>query len=550
MKKCSDDSCDDDDSGRRSMDGESLSISISGEQLGEEKTTSTLEGRFVHSQLLIDCLLRMGSTSEERETFIAYCRREHANETREIELFEKDYTSEHAVYWYTKNCFVYRLLNQSLRKEHIDSLFQFRFFIRDVEAQLQKNRSKVSTTLYRGQSMSLNEVLVLKKSQKRLISINQFFSTSSDPQVAESFYNAAGPKDDLHPVLFIIEANPSRPGTKPFADIHRFSQFDQEKEYLMMIGSVFRLDRVECDAKQRWTIFMTLCSDKDHDLQSIVHHMTNQYGKGQTRLLVFGHVLVDMARFNEAEDYYRRLLEELKDDDSEDRSHCYHALSKIALEKGDYPSSLAQLKKSMELTESRSTVDPNQLAYLHTGFGEVYQKQGKLSDALISYLKAMLIWKDAYDDDHEYLAWCYNNLGIISDLQGDYSQSLEFLRQAKKIKEFRLPDGHPCRGNTQLNLGNVFYHQDQYDQAMEHYQLAFKIFRTSLTPYHPSIASALRNIGLVLEMTDEHERALKTYEEVVSIRTPILSPSHPDMDEIHRDIQRVSKKLNANCPKQ
>ncbi len=40
---------------------------------------------------------------------------------------------------------------------------------------------------------------------------------------------------------------------------------------------------------------MTLCSDNDHDLNSVFDHMKNQYGFEQTRLLLFVHVLVDMA---------------------------------------------------------------------------------------------------------------------------------------------------------------------------------------------------------------------------------------------------------------
>ena len=535
---------DDRQSRRRSMDGEPLSISVSCGQAGAEKTTTTVDGRFVQAQLLIDCLLRMQSSDTEREAFISYCRQAHPDKELLIHELAQTYNSENALQWYTRDCFLYRLLNSSLRNEEINVLFELRFFIRDLQKQLQLQQrlTKTPTSLFRGQMMSLDEVMVLKKYEKRLISINQFFSTTSDPSVARVFHAEKATEDQLQPVLFVIHADPTRKGIKPFANIQQFSQFPQEREYLMMLGSVFRLDRVECDANQRWTIFMTLCSDQDHDLQSIFLHMTNQYGTGQTRLLLFGHVLVDMARFDEAQKFYERLLNELTDEDN-DKSDCYHALGKIALEKGEYSSALDHLNKSIAVTEARPTVDQDHLAFLFTGIGEVYQKQGNYPAAMESYLKAMLIWREAMGEDHEYLAWCYNNLGAISDLQGDYSQSLEFLRQASKIKSKVLPPQHPCQGNTHVNLGNVSFHLEKYDQAMEYYQSAFKIYQASLTPYHPSIASALRNVGLAYEMKNEYEKALKTYEEVSSMRQRTLSPKHPDRKETRQDIRRVEKKI-------
>jgi hypothetical protein len=49
-----------------------------------------------------------------------------------IAEFEKDYMSDQAIQWYTRNYFVYKLVNQAVRTEDIDTLYTDRFYIVDL----------------------------------------------------------------------------------------------------------------------------------------------------------------------------------------------------------------------------------------------------------------------------------------------------------------------------------------------------------------------------------------------------------------------------------
>jgi hypothetical protein len=49
-----------------------------------------------------------------------------------IDEFEMDYSSENALWWYSRDSFLYGMLNKALRTQDIDTLFLFRFFIRDI----------------------------------------------------------------------------------------------------------------------------------------------------------------------------------------------------------------------------------------------------------------------------------------------------------------------------------------------------------------------------------------------------------------------------------
>ncbi|CAF1305848.1 unnamed protein product, partial [Adineta steineri] len=483
---------------------EPLSMSICNVSNDYEQTTSDLDGRFVHSQLLIDCLLRMEPLSTDKNEFISFSLNEyHDNEDmlKIIKEFEDDYSTDRVIWWYTRETFIYRLLNKSLRIQNIDLLFTLRFLIRDLEQQLQQHQCSSPITVYRGQLISTEELELLKQSKGKLISMNSFLSTSLNRNTALVYLNTnMNDNTRLQPILFEIDADPCRNDIKPFANISSFSYFPTEDEILMMLGSVFRVNNLYLDEDQIWIMNITLCSDNDHDLKSIVDCMKNQYGSEQTRLLLFGHVLVDMAYFDDAEKYYHRLLKDLSSDDK-DICNCYHALGKVTCEKGN------------------------------------------IKQALDSYEKALDIWMKTYNNDkHEYVAWCFNNIANIYVMEKKYSEALEYHKKALEIKEKILPSSHPCLGNTYLNIGNVYYHIGQYDTALKNYELSKKTYEISLTPQHPSIASVLKNIGIICEVKCDFSEAMKCYKQAYSIRQTCFSLSHPDVIDIKQDIERISNK--------
>jgi tetratricopeptide (TPR) repeat protein len=535
-----------DQSGRRSHEAdEALPISIFGSNNNQEESTTGLDGRFLQSQLLITCLLKMETTETDRNEFISQCRQIYKTNKRELEKvdeFAKTYVSEDSLWWYTRDAFIYRLLNKALRIQNIDLLFLFRFYIRDIEKKLyvlhqHQRRSRVR--VYRGQFMSKEELNVLKDSIDKLISVNSFLSTTSNRDVASVYSGSSSTDDTLEKVLFEIDADPDQIGDKPFADISEISCFKEEDEILMMVGSVFRLNKIYLGDNQIWHIEMTLCSDCD--LKTIFNYMKKRYDLINNRLLLFANALIDMANFDDADKYLCRLLKELPPH-HRDIPKCYHALGKVLCEKGNYDLSLHYFGKALQILRESQPNDCR-IAYIHNNIGEVYQNKGDIEQALKSYKEALKIFRQTFPDDHKSVAWCYNNIGIIYEKKKKYSKARDYLEKALSIKQIKLPAQHPCLGNTYNNLGNVYYYLHEYDKALEKYELSYEIFKSSLTPRHPSIARALRNIGIVHEVKMKFEKAKKNYEEILNIREKILSSKHPDLIEIKQDIERISAKI-------
>jgi tetratricopeptide (TPR) repeat protein len=475
----------------------------------------------------------------DKEELIARSRKTYEGNKKElavVEEFSKTYSRDNVIKWYTRESFVYRMLNKALRVQNIDLLFLFRFFILDLQDELYKYRCLSPVHLYRGQVMSKEEVEILKNSVGNLISINSFLSTTVDRYVALGFLR--DDTNDLEQVLFEITADP-RVTTKPFADITPFSYFKGEKEVLIMVGSVFRIANVTNDGSGVWTIRMTLCSDDDHDLKHIFEHMKNEHGGGERNLLTFANVLADMGKFDEAEKYYLRSLKHLPGDDP-DIARCYHGLGNVTDEKGDYDSSLEWHEKSLAIRMKSLKEDHPHLAPNHISIGCAHFNKGNYEQALISYDKAYEIIKKAFGESHPDIAMCLNNKGCVYERQKDYTKALECHKQALEIRIEYLPKDHPDVGQSHHNTGNIYRALGQYDLALQHYNESLTIKMKSLPSQHRDIALTLENMGNVYKDKKELDEALSYYKRAAAVYRHSLQIPHPSVLQIEEYIRYLS----------
>ncbi|UJR08377.1 hypothetical protein I4U23_012648 [Adineta vaga] len=346
---------------------------------GDGHSTTDINGHFVHFLLLIDVLLRIKPDEVDKASLIKRCKeknRDHPEEVLNISKFKHEYTAENALQWYTRDSFLYKMLNQALRFQDIDLLFLFRFVIADMCRQLKEFQYQTRVKVYRGQIMSKGELDTLQQSKGKLISINSFFSTSIVPKEALRFLESASFSNDSQRILFVIDADPNVVKSKPFADLSEVSEYEKEKEVLFMVGCVFRLNDVQRNKEQIWEIKMELCGDDNHDLKILFDHMKAKYGggDGEVNLRSFGEVLRKMGKFDAAETMYQRLRSELSDGDPQLFS-LYYSLGQVTLEKAQYDESLKWFQQSLEIimrTDSSNYVD---IAAVYGWIGNVYLKK-------------------------------------------------------------------------------------------------------------------------------------------------------------------------------
>ena len=524
---------------------EPLTINIFNVNNKKDQSTTGLNGNFIHSLLLIDVLIRMKSIESDKQQLIQLCKKEYENNQKELVFvgdFEKDYRSNKALWWYTRESFLYRVLNKALRVQNIDLLFLFRFVIGDIYQQLKQYQHQSSIRVYRGQVMSIDELNTLRHSIDNLISINSFFSTSTNPDKALGFFNRSKITSNSCRILFVIDADPRVVKSKPFADISLLSYFSNEREVLFMVGSIFRLTKIEkLKDKDIVTVHMELCGDDEHDLKELFDHMKKELGGGneEVNLRSFGQVLREMGRYDMAEKIYHRLLAELPPNDPS-LADLYWDLGLVTRDKADYDSSLEWYQKSLMLHKQKGSSNYRNIGSLYICIGNVYADKRELERALENYNKAIELYRNANDEDHPDMANFYNNIAAVYYDQKKYTEALDFYKKSLAIRKQHLPSNHPDIAASHNNIGRVYYHLNKYDLAVKHYQQSLEIRLKSLPSDHPNIAMSYYNIAEIHEQKREWKEALELFEKALNIYQHAFSSQHPNVMKVKASIQRVS----------
>jgi tetratricopeptide (TPR) repeat protein len=296
----------------------------------------------------------MEPDENDKNELISRCLDEYKDNDSEqthIHEFQTSYSSSKAIWWYTRESFVYKTLNSALRKQTIHMMFLYRSFIFDLWEQLAEHQSQIELTVYRSQLISMEELELLKRNVDKLISVNSFFSSSCDRYTALFLLGDTGSPIESERVLFEIKADPRKANSKPFSDVSNLSEFTQEAEVLFMLGSIFRVKSVDKPAEDPvWTIRLELCSDDEHDLSYVLAKMKSQNGSGQTNLHTLGKILSTMGKFDLAEYYYQRLLGKLSAEDSRHKT-LYEALAEVASHRGNFDASIQWKYEAIKFDE-------------------------------------------------------------------------------------------------------------------------------------------------------------------------------------------------------
>ena len=176
---------------------------------------------------------------------------------------------------------------------------------------------------------------------------------------------------------------------KPFANISACSNFVGESEVLFMLGSIFRLNDIQRDDNGVLIIRMALCGDEDNDVKQLLEHMKK---RTKPDLRSLGDVLKDMGKFNLAEKYFSRVLDELSLNDPS-RGFLYYSLFIVSQSKSDNEKSLDWLEKTIECFRRNGSSDHFNAAQLNNLIGEIHRLKGNYNEALESYNTALSIYR-------------------------------------------------------------------------------------------------------------------------------------------------------------
>ena len=407
-----------------------------------------------------------------------------------IEEFERDYLSNQAIWWYTRECFLYRILNKALRVQDTEVLYKFRFFIKDLHFQIKNLNSESvyhssTITVYRGQGMSNNDFQRLQKNIGGLLSIHSFWSTSLDPQIPSLLvpFNDPDTKGILFQVLIDLQAH----NITPFANIQSLSHFQTEKEILFSMGSVFRIMEINKNTDDdTWIVCIKLTDEEDTQLKTLREHMTEQINGTKMGEYNLAKLLRIMGKYDEQERFFQIMLSDLSlfDDMPHILAIIYNDLAGIFKHRRDFTTALEYYHKSLEIDEKHLSPNDQNLVNLYNNIGSVYSNQDDLDQALVFLEKSLQIALNNPQQDRHQIAATYNNIAEVHRKKGDHEDALIYHKMALDMENSSLPSNHPTFSVTYSNMGGSYYQQGKYIEALNYFQKALNIKHQSLPPNH------------------------------------------------------------------
>lgn len=465
-----------------------------------------------------------------------------------IAEFQHDYTADKAIWWYTRECFIYRILNKALRIQDTEILYKLRFFIKDLHLQIQKlkvqsNFNTETITVYRGQGMSNVEFDKLRQNIGGLLSIHSFWSTSLDPQVPSLLVPSNDP--DMQGILFKIEIDLNTKNTVPFANVSNYSHFQIENEILFSMGSVFRIVSASKNTENIWVVCIKLSGDEDIQLKNLREHMKEEIGGTKMAEYNLAKLLRHMGKFDEQERFYQIMLTGLSffDDMPQLLAIIYNDLGGIYKHRRDFKNALDYYHKSLEIREKHLPPNDKNFAMLYNNIGSVYSNEGDLDQALVYLERSLNISLGASEPEKQHIASTYNNIAEVYRKKDDHENALKYHKMSLDTAMKSLPANHSSFSITYSNMGGSYYEKGNYEEALSYFNRALQIKHQCLPPNHFSFSITYGNIALALHKLGRIEEALNNMMKAIEIASKTLSPDHPHFQDLQHDFEMICEDL-------
>ncbi|CAF0931060.1 unnamed protein product [Didymodactylos carnosus] len=517
----------------------------------QQKSTRDLSresASFLWFQLFKDLIIQMPPDNHGKRQMIQKCQEYYCGNKKEvatIQEFSDTYRRTDAIRWYTRQSFVYKLINKALRTEDIEQLYIFRFFIADLcsslaqEYKKMREREKGVLRVYRGVKLSNEEVEKLKENEGKLISMNGFLSTSRLPSVALNFASQLTKRRDAVGVLFEIEYDLSElnDDTIVCADVAKFSDYPEEQEVLFDLDATFKIQSVNREKPDLSRANLRVTS-KGADIAREYIKLNRKELEERSVAIMFGSLLCDMGQYDKSMKYFENLFQNPQ---GENISDIEFNLGRAHDFRGEYDKALQLYEHSYATMMMSKPVSETVSARVLNNIGLVYNSKGEYDRALDYYSRCLKMREKCLPSDHPDIGGSLNNIGLVYYRKGEYDRALDYYSKCLKMREKCLPSDHPDIAHSLGNIGSVYDNKGEYDRALDYYSKCLKIQEKCLPSDHPDIATSLNNIGLVYKSKGEYDRALDYYSKRLKIQEKCLPSDHPHIARSLNNIGSVYK---------
>ena len=328
-----------------------------------------LDQSFMYSQILKEIILELEYNENAKKDFVDFCNEQYAENDRMLKIikdFEETYDRPSPIYWYTKETFIYGILNKALRTQDIEIIMKMGFIMRDIHRQIELLHSKMNQTqtitVYRGQALSKIDFEKLKNNKGGLLSFNNFLSTSQDFEVSFILADSIRSEPDLIGILFQIEIDPSISSIS-FASLDNISHFDSEKEILFSMHTIFRIQDSELIGDRLWKVNLVLTNDNDQQLKLLTDYIRNDIRREENGWSRMAALMLLMGEFDKAIKIYNTIIDGILKNHPEE----FVIPSNITYENLNQPQNVIEHFRAALLSCKKMPQDEHQLLYSSRG---------------------------------------------------------------------------------------------------------------------------------------------------------------------------------------
>ncbi|CAF4193867.1 unnamed protein product, partial [Rotaria sordida] len=483
-------------------------------------------------QLFIDVIQYLTLDNKAKEEMLRVCRCYYQNNSQMLNLidkFDKTYHVDKCINWYTKQSFVYELINKALRTEDIEQLYTFRYYIVDLSKKLVEKCKNIKANndeilyLYRGTKINREEVekFKLRTTNEGREVVMKYIEENRREMEYESPKMMVGIllkrigkyKESLQYFMNLLE----NPGEENVAYIHnrigialrnerkyhhKQREFDQAIVYYRQALSIIEN---ESDNMNRLIAELYGSMGRTYlgkgDCKEALSYQEKALEKRQSCLPSYHYLLafsyVDIAKifffqqkYVQALEWNRKALEFRQKyllPDHVNTAFSLYYVGKMCYKIGKSEEARDYYLKSIEMTKKCLPV--SQQHTIPKILEDIASTYGYKSETALNYrLEALKVQQQLTSINYSYLAYIHDNIARTYKSMDKKADSLQFYEQALQIRKENLPTDAFRLFNNFNNLASLYEEMGDVKSALTHYHEALKIYR-----HHPSYHRQLYN---------------------------------------------------------
>ncbi|CAF3588064.1 unnamed protein product [Rotaria sp. Silwood1] len=298
--------------------------------------------------------------------------------------------------------------------------------------------------------------------------------------------------DNIQRIMFEIDIDTRIQNTKAYASIRHLSNFYDENEVLIMLGSIFKIKSVIYNKKeQMWIAHLVMCSEDDFELRDLLKQIKKETKAGVTSV---GFLLYRQGKFDKAKIFFLQLLHNKSLSlNNYDLVNCFRGLGSTERGLKDYDAAL--LYHRMELWFVKKLNNSLAVAKTYYIIAQTYFCKNYYDLALGYSIKALVLL--LFDNHDEECVYIYHIIAMIYRERKQFDLSYKYQKKTLNIQKHLLTKNHPELGITYQNVAIIFDGMKNYQQANDYYNRALSIFHKSCPQDHPNIKAIENKLSLL-----------------------------------------------------